>query len=100
MPRLTALKTNPNEIQIHQPSDWRFAPDGRGAPTLGNRSPNSSTLKELNQIHRRTRFNREPHEPRENNNRIPVRVFGVFRGSPSAAATPSELFFILPVHPA
>jgi hypothetical protein len=33
---------------------WRSAPDRRGAPTLGNRSPNSSTLKELNQIHRRT----------------------------------------------
>jgi hypothetical protein len=32
---------------------WRSAPDRRGAPTLGSRSPNSSTLKELNQIHRR-----------------------------------------------
>ena len=30
-------------------------------------------------------------EPRENPNRNPVRVFGVFRGSPSAATTPLEL---------
>jgi hypothetical protein len=30
------------------------AQDWRAATTLGNRSPNSSTLKELNQIHRRT----------------------------------------------
>jgi hypothetical protein len=34
----------------------------RGTPTLENRPQNSSTLKELNQIHRRTHFNREPRE--------------------------------------
>jgi hypothetical protein len=47
MPRLTALKTNPNGIQIHQPRvgalrlPWEIVP------------ANSSTLKELNQIHHR-----------------------------------------------
>jgi hypothetical protein len=51
-----------------------------------------STLKALHQIPRHTPFNREPRELREKKNRIPFRVLGVFRGSPSVATTPSELF--------
>jgi hypothetical protein len=29
-----APSANPNGIQIHQPSGWRFEPDRRGVPTL------------------------------------------------------------------
>ena len=35
-------------------ADRRSVPDGPPSPAPGNRSPNSSTLKALNQIHRRT----------------------------------------------
>jgi len=46
MPRLTALKMNPNGIQIHQPG-LALRAGRQGAPTLGNRPPDSSTLKEI-----------------------------------------------------
>ncbi len=43
MPRLTALKMNPNSLQIHQPKVGTPRRQARSA-YLGNRFPNSSTL--------------------------------------------------------
>jgi hypothetical protein len=98
-----AIFKNPNGIQIHQPRvggprrTGESVPDGPPAPTLGNRSPNSSTLKALNQIHRHLTANHANHAKIKTG--FPCAYLAYFAVRPPRPHNSFRVVFVLPRSP-